>query len=214
MPKARLLIADDHPLILEGLRRILEPRFEVVGAAGDGRALVAAAERLKPDIVLLDIAMPLLNGIEAARQIHEFLPRTKIVVISQQADRHYVQAAFRAGASAYVIKQSAAADLLAALDEVQEGRFYVSDTVSKGMPEALLCATRNPADLFGAELTPRQREVLQLIAEGKSAKEIADLLKISPKTVEFHKASIMDELGLRTTAELTRYAVAAGIVPA
>ncbi|MBZ5583927.1 MAG: response regulator transcription factor [Acidobacteriia bacterium] len=214
MPRPRVLIADDHPLILEGFRRILEPHYEIVGTAADGRGLVAAAERLRPDVVLLDIGMPLLNGIEAARQIRASLPKTRLVVVTQQAGRQYIQAAFRAGVSAYVVKQSAAADLLSALGDALDGRYYITPALTKEFPEALLDPRRNPAGLFASELTPRQREVLQLLAEGKSAKEIAAVLKISAKTVEFHKASIMDELGLRTTAELTRYAVANGIVDA
>ena len=214
MPRLRLVIADDHPLILEGLRRLLEYTHDVVGSACDGRALVEAVTRLRPDAVVLDIAMPLLNGIEAARQIRHLLPETKIVVITQQTGQTYVRAAFRAGACAYVVKQSAASDLLEALGEASRGRYYVSQSLRKDVPEALLHGGENPAALFGGELTPRQREVLQLVAEGKSAKEIADVLKISPKTVEFHKAGIMDELGVRTTAELTRYAIANGIVQA
>jgi DNA-binding NarL/FixJ family response regulator len=214
MTKLRVLIADDHPLILEGLRRILEPAYEVVGAVSEGRTLVSEAERLRPDIVLLDIAMPLLNGVEATRQIGSKLPKTRIVVITQQTDRHYVRAALRAGALGYVIKQSAAADLLAALERASNGRYYVSESLAQHVPEALLDSRKSPEELFGGTLTPRQREVLQLVAEGKSAKEIADILRISPKTVEFHKASIMDALGLRTTAELTRYAVSHGIAPA
>ncbi len=212
MSRPHVLVADDHPLILEGFRRILEPRYEIVDTAVDGRALVAAAQRLRPEIVILDIGMPLLNGIEAARQIHGSLPKTKLVVVTQQSDRHYIQAAFRAGVSAYVVKQSASSELLTALDEALAGHYYITPSLAKDLPEFHLDPRRNPADLFGAELTPRQREVLQLLAEGKSAKEIAGVLRISTKTVEFHKACIMDVLGLRTTAELTRYAVANGIV--
>jgi DNA-binding NarL/FixJ family response regulator len=156
--------------------------------------------------------MPLLNGIEAARQIHSAVPKCKIVFVTQQADRHYVRAAFRAGASGYVLKQSAAAELLAALHQALNGHFHISELLTRDIPEALLNPKHSPEALFGGSLTPRQREVLQLVAEGKAAKEIAEILKISPKTVEFHKASIMDELGLRTTAELTRYAIANGIV--
>ena len=214
MAKPRLLIADDHPLILEGLRRILEPAYEIVGAEIDGRALVAATERLRPDLVLLDIAMPLLNGIEAASQIKQAFPHVGIVVVTQQTDRHYIQAAFRAGVLGYVIKQSAAADLLAALRRASVGRFYVSESLRKHVPAGLMASDTSPEHLFGGSLTPRQREVLQLVAEGKAAKEIAEILKISTKTVEFHKAGIMDVLGLRTTAELTRYAIANGIVQA
>ena len=208
----RLLIGDDHPLVLEGVRRVLEKEFEIAGVAGDGRALVDAAKRLQPDLVLLDIAMPLLNGIEAARQIRQAVPRAKLIFITQHQDRNYIQAAFRAGASGYVLKQSAPTDMLTALRDALAGRFFVTSSLLQGLPAALFDPERNPGDLFGSSLTPRQREVLQLVAEGKSAKEIADILKISPKTVEFHKSVIMDELGMRTTAELTRFAVAHGIV--
>ncbi len=211
MPLPSVLMGDDHPLILEGLRRLLEGRFNLIGAERDGRALVASAERLKPDVVLLDIAMPLLNGVEAARQIRAALPHTKLVVITQHTDRHYLEAAFGAGVSAYVVKQSASADLLDAIDAALHGRIYVSEQLRRTLPAPL--SMHAAADMFGGTLTPRQREVLQLVAEGKAIKEIADVLKISPKTVEFHKASIMNELGLRTTAELTRYAIANGIVP-
>jgi DNA-binding NarL/FixJ family response regulator len=212
MKKPRLLVADDHPLILEGLARILEHQYEIVGSAGDGRLLVEEAERVRPDVVVLDIALPLLNGIEAARQINRSLPAAKLIIVTQYFDRHYIQAAFRAGASGYVVKQSAASDLLDAVREALAGHYYVSPALRKDLPAALLNPKTNPGELFGGALTPRQREVLQLIAEGKSAKEIASALKISPKTVEFHKAGIMDQLGLRTTAELTRFAIASGIV--
>lgn len=208
----RLLIGDDHPLVLEGVRRVLEKEFEIAGVAGDGRALVDAAKRLEPDLVLLDIAMPLLNGIEAARQIRQAVPRAKLIFITQHQDRNYIQAAFRTGASGYVLKQSAPTDMLTALREALAGRFFVTGSLLQGLPAELFNPEQNPGDLFGSSLTPRQREVLQLVAEGKSAKEIADILKISPKTVEFHKSVIMDELGMRTTAELTRFAVAHGIV--
>ena len=211
MPRTRLVVADDHPLILEGLRRILEDQFDIVGTAADGRELVEQAERLKPDAVLVDIAMPGLNGIEAARRLREALPRTKVVVVSQQTDRNYIRAAFQAGAVAYVSKQSAAADLLHALCEAIAGRYYISESLAKTLAPGAFDPERDPGYLFGSDLTPRQREVLQLIAEGKSAKEIAEMLKVSPRTVEFHKTSIMDELGLRSIAELTRYALANGI---
>jgi DNA-binding NarL/FixJ family response regulator len=211
-PKIRLLIADDHPLIVEGVRRVLDAEFEVVGMVADGHALVESVQRLKPDLVLLDIVMPLLNGIEAARHIKRLVPSTRLIFITQHEDRSYIRAAFQAGASGYVLKQSAASELVTALSEVLAGRYFLSAALAKNVPEALFDPKRNPGDLFGRSLTPRQRQVLQLVAEGKSAKEIAGILKISHKTVEFHKGVIMDELGLRTIAELTRYAVANGIV--
>lgn len=212
MSKPRVLVGDDHALIVEGLRRVLEPAFDIVGVADNGRELVAQAERLKPDIVLLDIGMPLLNGMEASRQIKKVAPAAKLVFLTQKSDRGYVHAAFQNEASGYILKQSMASELVPALREVLAGRFYVTPLVRKDIPDALLNPNRNPSELFGKRLTGRQREVLQLIAEGKTGKEIAGTLNISPKTVEFHKAGIMEELGLRTTAALTRYAIEHGIV--
>ncbi|HMF79213.1 MAG TPA: response regulator transcription factor [Bryobacteraceae bacterium] len=210
--RPRILVADDHALIVEGLRRVLEPAFDIVGVATNGRDLVAQAEQLKPDIVLLDIGMPILNGMEASRQIKKLVPTAKLVFVTQKSDRSYVHIAFRNEASGYILKQSLASELIPALHEVLAGRFYVTPLVSKDIPQALLNPNRNPSELFGNSLTGRQREVLQLVAEGKTGKEIAGILKISPKTVEFHKSGIMEELGLRTTAELTRYAIEHGIV--
>jgi DNA-binding NarL/FixJ family response regulator len=212
MARPTLFMADDHAILLEGVRRLLEPEFEIVGTASDGRQLVASTIQLQPEIVLLDIGMPLLNGIEAARQIRASAPGVKVVFLTQQSDRMYLQEAFRAGASGYILKQSAASELVSALHEVLSGRFYVTPALAGADIASQLNGTANPADLFGSRLTPRQREVLQLVAEGKAAKEIAGIVGISVKTVEFHKAAIMEELGLRTTAELTRYAIEHGIV--
>jgi DNA-binding NarL/FixJ family response regulator len=212
MDRFRIIIADDHQLLLAGLRAVLEPQFEVVGVAVDGRSLVSEVEKLKPDLVVLDIAMPQLNGIEAARQIKKAAPNTKLIFVTQQMDRQYVEAAFRAGASGYVLKQSFLNELNVALRQVQEGHFYITQSLAKDIPDALFDPNRNPADLFHEGLTRRQREVLQLVAEGKAIKEIANIMGISPKTVAFHKAGIMDELGLRTTAELTRYALEHGLL--
>jgi DNA-binding NarL/FixJ family response regulator len=211
----RLLLADDHSILLEGIRRLVEADFEIIGTASDGRELVSAAARLQPDVVVLDIGMPLLNGIDAARQILNNTPEAKIVVLTQHSDVAYIRAAFHVGVSAYLLKQSAAAELLPALRAVLEGGSYVSRTITDSVPD--LKEGGDPRTLLthrsARELTPRQREVLQLVAEGKAAKEIAAVLGISVKTVEFHKAAIMDELGMRSTAELTRYAIAHGIVP-
>jgi DNA-binding NarL/FixJ family response regulator len=212
MPK-RLMLADDHALMLEGLTRLLAGEFEIVGTAADGRTLVAEAERLRPDVIVLDIGMPELNGIEAARQLTKLLPSAKIVFITQQLDPAYVHAAFTAGARAYVAKQSATKELVEAIHEALHGRYYVTPMVGeKAAQLALLDPHKNPSEIFGAALTPRQREVLQLVAEGKTTKQISATLNISPKTVEFHRNSLMDELGVRTTAELTRYAISRGIV--
>jgi DNA-binding NarL/FixJ family response regulator len=212
MPRYRVILGDDHGLILEGLRSLLAAEFDVVAAAADGRELVQQVERLQPDAVLLDIAMPLLNGIEAARQIKKLAPKSKLIFVTQNPDREYVRVALRMGASGYVLKQSAVRDVVNALHEVFAGRFYVSPLLRRGIPESLINPDQNPSELFGVALTPRQRQVLQLVAEGKSTKETAAILNISVKTVDFHKAGIMEEVGVRTTAELTRYAIEHGIV--
>ncbi len=212
--RKRLLIADDHELILEGLCKLLASEYEIVGSVTNGRAVVVEATRLNPDIVVLDIGMPELNGVEATRQIAALLPKAKLIVLTQQLDPSYVQAAFRAGAHAYVSKQSASTELLMAIRTALIGHYYVTPLAVSKASELLKTSVydTNPIDLFGTVLTPRQREVLQLVAEGKSAKEIATALNISTKTVEFHKNSLMDELGVRTTAELTRYAIMQGIL--
>jgi|SRR5579883_912092 len=212
MRRLRILLADDHEVLREGLSRLLEPQYEVVGTVGDGRSLVTEANRLRPDVVVFDIGMPILNGIEAARRIRETLPDVKLVALTQQAGKEHVQETFRIGVGAYVLKNAAAAELLTAIDDVLAGRYYISPELRQRYLELDPSAGRNPADLFGNALTSRQREVLQLIAEGKSAKEIAFILDISVRTVEFHKGAIMDELGLRSTAELTRYAIEQGVV--
>jgi DNA-binding NarL/FixJ family response regulator len=211
MGKPRLLVGDDHAIVLEGICRLLEDKFDVVGTALNGRELVELAFETRPDLVVLDIGMPLLNGIEAMRQLKKGLPHTQLVVLTQQIGREYVRAALEAGAKGYVLKQAAATELCIALDEVRRGNRYISPQIAKNMGP-LLNSTAEPSQFFQVKLTPRQREVLQLVAEGKTIKDIASLLGISPKTVEFHKATIMDQLGLRTTAELTRYALETGIL--
>ena len=211
MGKPRLLVGDDHAIVLEGICRLLEDKFDVVGTALNGRELVELAFETRPDLVVLDIGMPLLNGIEAMRQLKKELPHTQLVVLTQQTGREDVRAALEAGTKGYVLKQAAATELCTALDEVRQGNSYISAQIAKNMGP-LLDSTAEPSQFFQVKLTPRQREVLQLVAEGKTIKDIASLLGISPKTVEFHKATIMDQLGLRTTAELTRYALETGIV--
>ncbi|WP_109489029.1 response regulator [Occallatibacter savannae] len=208
-----VMIADDHTLMLEGLARLLSTEFEVVGTAPNGRALLEQAQQLKPDVVVLDVGMPELNGIETAHRLVKMLPSVKIVFVTQQLAPAYLHAAFAAGAKAYVAKQSATNELISAIKMALEDRFYV--TPHAGAEAARLSSLhpkQNPAEMFGTKLTPRQREVLQLVAEGKSTKQISASLGISPKTVEFHRNSLMDELGLRSIAELTRFAVSQGIV--
>ncbi len=212
--RKRLMIADDHALMLDGLTRLLSAEFEIVGTAADGRTLIESALQLRPDLIVLDIGMPGLNGIEAARQLTSQLPGTHLVVVTQQLDRDYLRAAFRAGVCAYVAKQSASNELLLAINSVLRGGYYITPLIPAAEVNGRMKLSPNadPSDLFGVELTVRQREVLQLIAEGRSTKEISAALRISAKTVEFHKSGLMDELGVRTTAELTRYALSKGIV--
>jgi DNA-binding NarL/FixJ family response regulator len=212
MSRSRILLGDDHALVLEGMRSVLARDFDIVGSVANGRELVEASQQLKPDAVVLDISMPVLNGVEAARQIKTALPATKLVFVTQAMDRAYVQAAFQVGASAYVSKQSVAVELITALQQALKGTYFLSASLRETVLKHGFNENRNPAELFGFALTTRQREILQLIAEGKNNKEIANLLKISVKTVDFHKARLADHVGLHTTAELTRYAIANALV--
>jgi DNA-binding NarL/FixJ family response regulator len=211
MNRARVLLADDHTVILAGLRSLLESDFDLVGTVEDGRSLVEVAEQLKPDVIMLDISMPLLNGIEAARQLKKVVPQSKLIFLTMHGDIAYVKEAFRVGASGYLIKRSAATELVTAIQEVLRGRTYVTPLVTKDMMESFLDPSEQPEKLH-SRLTPRQREVLQLVAEGHSNKEIAAVLKVSTKTVEFHKYNLMEALGIRTTAELTQYAMRHGYI--
>ncbi len=210
MHKPRVLLADDHALVLEGFKKLLEDRYQVVGLVEDGRALLDTAVQLSPDVILVDISMPLLNGIDATRQLKRLLPNVKIVVVTMHADSAYLNEAFKAGASGYLLKQSAGSELHQALESVLNGNFYVTPLLTKGLIDSAIGGTTLPTSRQ-ASLTPRQREVLQLVSEGKTVKEIAQLLGISPKTVEFHKAQIMEQLDLRTTAALTKYAITHGL---
>lgn len=211
--RPRVLMADDHSIVLAGLRKLVETECEVVGAVEDGRALVEEAEKLQPDIILLDISMPLLNGLDAARHLRKSTPGSKLIFLTMHATPTYAMEAFKAGASGYLLKRSAASELKQAIQAVMRGQHYMTPLITKDV----LTATLYPPDGAArkrsfATLTPRQREVLQLIAEGKGTKQIASLLNISTKTVEFHKFRIMDELDLHSIAELTKYAVAEGLV--
>jgi DNA-binding NarL/FixJ family response regulator len=209
MKGTRVLLADDHTLLLGALEKLLSEDCEVVGQVSDGRALVAAAEELKPDVIVLDISMPLLNGVEAARQIKQKLKTVKLVFLTMNEDSDLAAEAFRAGASAYLLKRSATSELPLAIREVMQGRSYVTPLVTEGLVESLLQPeARKPA----RELTPRQREVLQLLAEGRSMKEVASVLNLTPRTVAFHKYRMMDELKVKSTAELVQYAVKHHIV--
>jgi DNA-binding NarL/FixJ family response regulator len=212
MQRPRILLADDHTLLLDGMCKLLENDFTLIGTVSNGRELLAEAERLMPDVILLDISMPLLNGLDAARQLKQRGVRAKLVFVTMHNGTDYVQEAFRAGASAYVLKQAAAAELVGAVHEVLRGNSYISPTVNKDVLATLNSARQPVSGRGSGELTMRQREVLQLVAEGHAAKSVADLLHISQKTVEFHKASMMRQLGLRSSAELIRYAINHGLV--
>lgn len=211
MTKPRILLADDHTLVLEGFRKLLEEQCEIVGTVEDGRALLETAQQLQPDIVTLDISMPQLNGLDAARLVRKRMPDTKLIFVTMHADPAYVNEAFKVGASGYLLKRSAGSELLRAIQSVMEGHYYVTPLITKGLIQSVFDGQTPPA-LERHELTPRQREVLQLVAEGRTIKEIASVLNISPKTVEFHKSQIMDQLDLHTTADLTKYALTRGLI--
>jgi DNA-binding NarL/FixJ family response regulator len=209
----RLLLADDHRVLLQGLQSILErePDFEVAGCHLDGRSLLTAASRLKPDVVVLDISMPVLNGIDTARRLRKLLPKAKIVFLTMHSDAAYVSEAIRVGAMGYVLKRSAASELVRAIRQAVNGRMYITPLVGQAMFEETP-GLRRPKNFAGTPLTFRQNEVLQLVAEGRSNKQIASILGVSVKTVEYHKASIMQKLGSHSTAELTQYAMRHGII--
>ena len=209
--KPRLIIADDHTLLLDCLRLMLEPEYELITVVGDGRALLDAAAEIMPDVILLDIAMPVLNGIDAARQLRTIAPESKVIFLTMHSEPGYVAEAFRCGASGYLLKRSAGSELKSAIREVLNGRHYISPLVAEGRPEPL--APHLPAGKsVPTGLTPRQREILSLVAEGCSRKEIAARLNISVKTVEFHKAALARGFRLRTTADFTRYAIEHGFI--
>src|SRR5580700_5405177 len=202
----RVIIAEDHTLMAEGLRRLLECEFESVRTVGNGRQLLEVVSDWKADVVLLDIGMPLLNGIEATRRLSKISPDTKVVIVTAHNEPHYVVEAFRAGATGFVLKRCAVTELVTAIRQVLSGNTYVTPLVADRAAETARVLVRS-----GPALTARQREVLQLVAEGCTAKEIANVLKLSVKTAVFHKMAIMEKLGLHTTAELTRYALEHGI---
>lgn len=212
MTCSRILLADDHLVVQQGLRRILDrPEFEVVGAVRDGRALVEAEARLKPDVIIADISMPLLNGIEALRQIRQQNPKAKVIFLSMHPEAIYAVEAMKAGARGYLVKSADDEELIAAIGKVLAGEIYVTPSLAEPVLNRLR-APRLSARGSADALTERQREVLQLLAEGKQAKEIAALLNVSDRTVEFHKYRIMETLGIRTVAGLAAYAAKHGIV--
>ncbi len=210
MKQPRVLLADDHKLLLEAFRKLLEPDCDVVGSVTDGRALLAAASKLKPDIIVLDISMPMLNGLDAGQQLKKMMPDVKLIFLTVNEDPDFVAEAFRVGASGYLLKNSAASELFQAIQEACRGRAYVTPLIAQGMVDSFI-AGPGRRKIFG-KLTPRQREVLQLLAEGRSVKEAATILNVTPRTVAFHKYRMMSELRLKTNAELIQFAIKRGLV--
>ncbi len=212
MKRLRVFLADDHALLREGLRALLErqPGVQVVGEAGDGREAVERIEALLPDVVVMDIAMPGLNGLEATRRIRKSLPRTKVLVLSQYDDQEYVYELLKAGASGYVLKASAATDLLRALEAIGRGEVYLNPAVAGRVVEGYVGKT--PELPAPATLTSREREVLQLVVEGHSNVHIGERLRISPKTVETHRANIASKLDIHDLPGLVKYAIRKGFV--
>ena len=211
--RPRVLLADDHGILLTGVRNLIADRCEIVGTVADGRALLETANRLKPELIILDISMPLLNGLDAARQLKKTLPDTKLIFLTMLASPRYATEAFKVGAHGFLLKHSADAELPQAVTAVLQGKYYLTPALTKPMLDQVLKTGEDPpVNDAAAALTPRQREVLQLIGEGKGTKEIATLLSVSVKTVQFHKTCLMQALGLHSVAELMRYAIAQGLV--
>jgi DNA-binding NarL/FixJ family response regulator len=210
MTRPRILLADDHKLMAEALQHLLQAEFDVVATVADGRALIKAAAELKPELVVVDIGMPLLNGLDAADQLKALHPEIKVIFLTQNREPRFAVEAFRRKASGYLLKDSAASELTTAIREVLRGRSYISPLIANGVLDQAL--NPEPGDAGLRELSPREREVLQLLAEGKSMKEVAAVLEISPRTVEFHKYRVMELLGVKTNAELVQYAIKHGLI--
>lgn len=210
MKRPRVLLADDHRLLREAFAQLLAPHCEVVGAVGDGRALLAAAQETHPEVVVLDIAMPLLNGLDAARQLKRLMPAVKVIFLTVSEDPDLAAEAFRVGASGFLLKNSAASELFQAIQEVLQGRSYVTPQATEGLLGVFVGGAGEPTKK--GELSPRQREVLQLLAEGRSMKEVGRILKITPRTVAFHKYTMMEHLGIKTSAELVQFAIKQHVV--
>jgi DNA-binding NarL/FixJ family response regulator len=211
MVRPRILIADDHTLVAEACKQLLEPRFAVIGVVADGRTLVKAADQLRPDVAVLDVGMPNLNGLDAAQQLKEKVPNVKIIVLTMNEDTDLASEALRRGASGYLLKTSAAGELAVAIESALRGVSYVTPRIAQKMMDNWV---RDPRQGRGKTLTARQREVLQLLAEGRTMKEIAALLRVTPRTVAFHKYKIMEDFGLKNNAGLVQFAIKQHIVSA
>lgn len=208
--RPRIFLADDHSLLLDAFSNLLEPKYDVVGTATDGRQMLTMVSKLKPDVVLLDIAMPNLNGFDAGEKLHKILPDVKLVFLTGNEDPDMVTEAFRIGANGYLLKSSASSELFQAIDAVLSGKNYVTPKITQGMISAFI---KNPGgQKTRGNLTIRQREVLQLLAEGQTMKQVASTLNITPRTVAFHKYQIMEDLDIKTNSELIQYAMKHGLV--
>lgn len=206
----RLILADDHTILLEAFRKLLEPQYEIVGTVSDGRALLEMAPHLNPDVAIIDIGMPLMNGLEAGLRLKQQIPSIKLIFLTMNEDPDLAVEAMRSGASGYLLKSSAAEELLKAIQMALRGKPYITPQIGRGMEKSFI---KNPAVKGQAKhLTPRQREVVQLLAEGKSMKEVASVLNVTPRTVAFHKYRVMEELNLATTAELIQFAIKSRIL--
>jgi DNA-binding NarL/FixJ family response regulator len=211
MRRTRILLADDHAMICAGFQKLLEPQYEIVGTVGDGLALLKSVPQLKPDLILLDVGMPLLNGLNAGRELKKRMPNVKLVFLTMNPDPDIAAEAIRLGASGYLLKSSESAELLRALHDALRGLTYITPQIAQIMEQNYI---RDPRSLQRRrDLSDRQREVLQMLAEGRSAKEIAYILQISLRTVRFHKYKIMEELGIATNSELVQYAIKHSIIP-
>jgi len=204
------MLADDHTMLVEAFRKLLESQCEIVGTASDGRVLLETAPRLKPDVVIVDIAMPLMNGLEAGLRLKKLMPAVKLIFLTMNEDPDLAMEAMRCGASGYLLKSSAGSELTRAIQMSLKGKSYVTPQIASGMEKAFI---NNPRPKTGDKtLTPRQREVVHLLAEGKSMKEVASVLNVTPRTVAFHKYRVMEELNIKTTAELIHFALKSRIL--
>jgi DNA-binding NarL/FixJ family response regulator len=210
MTRPRIFLADDHTLLVDAFRKLLEPEFEIVGAASNGRDLLAKAPDAGPDLVIVDLGLPLLNGIDAGRELKKLLPRTRILVVTVNEDSVVAREALRSWASGYLLKKSAAAELTYAIREILSGRSYVAPSIAQKLTEDFI---RDPVTHAKGLLTPRQRQVLQLLAEGRTMKEAADVLNLTTRTVAFHKYRIMEDLGMHSNSELYKLAIRERLVP-
>lgn len=201
----RVILADDHTLVAEALHKLIAPHFDVLGIVTNGHELLKLATSLNPDVIVVDVAMPLLNGLEAGRQLKQKMPGVKLVFLTMNDDPELAVEAMKLGASGYLLKKSAASELLQAIDSALRGRSYVTPQIARGMQD---CFIRNPQGKSSdRSITPRQRQVVQLLAEGKSMKEVADVLDVTPRTVAFHKYRLMQHLGLKTNADIVQFAI-------